>query len=112
MINIECIELAKSLFDPNLHKGVSISVNNLKVDINSTIIKDPTTKPIKLPVFIEFEEIQEGIHIWLWTPKHPQYEWIKNATGGYYNEGVFQVVRTADEDHLFYKGSIYETVDN
>lgn len=112
MINIRSIELAKSLFDPNIHKGVAISVNNLKVDINSTIIKDSSIKPIKLPVFIEFQELPQGIHIWLWTPEHPQYEWIKNATGNKYNEGVFQVVVTSDRDHLFYKGSIYETTDN
>lgn len=112
MINSIAFNKAISLIKSSGLDHVCLTVDNKEVDLTKELynFKFKSLKRLKKSqknVFIEYDidKVPGAIYVWVWSPEHPQYNWIKQTTKNKWNEGIFRVL---DEGKgLLRIGSIY-----
>ena len=113
MTNSIAIKKALKILDDANVNGCAFSIDGQQIDINNlNLIRFPSqTKTLtkeQKSCFIEFDKTTEkdGIHIWVWSKEHPQYEWIRQNTDTKFWEGIFEVY---PNNIMRYVSSIYPT---
>jgi hypothetical protein len=108
MINTKALKAAINIFKVSGLDNVALQVNGQLIDIRLCHVIRTSKDDTKHPIFIEFDthHTPGGMYIFIWSPEHPQYEWIKQNTDNKYSEGMFAI--GPDYKSLTYVGSIYD----
>ena len=102
MINAKTFKAAIKIFKAMECDNVSLSIDNNPIDINSKLISFGEEKDTNSFIEFDIDKEKNSIYIWIWSNKHPQYQWIKDNTSNEYTQGIFRIVNNG----MMFMGSI------